>query len=151
MPRFDGPTLVLVTPAKAGIQGRRSDLGTWIPAFAGMTVGGSGKISHFGRVRKGLTNMALDKAAVAHIAALARIRVDEGELEPLAAELSHILEWVEQLNEVDTEGVEAMTSVAAMRLPMREDIVTDGDCREPILANAPQTARGFFVVPKVVE
>jgi aspartyl-tRNA(Asn)/glutamyl-tRNA(Gln) amidotransferase subunit C len=95
--------------------------------------------------------MALDKAAVAHIAALARIRVDEGELEPLAAELSHILEWVEQLNEVDTEGVEAMTSVAAMRLPMREDIVTDGDCREPILANAPQTARGFFVVPKVVE
>jgi aspartyl-tRNA(Asn)/glutamyl-tRNA(Gln) amidotransferase subunit C len=95
--------------------------------------------------------MALDKAAVAHIAALARIRVAEAELEPLAAELSHILEWVEQLNEVDTAGVEPMSSVAAMRLPMREDRVTEGDQSEAILGNAPQTARGFFVVPKVVE
>jgi aspartyl-tRNA(Asn)/glutamyl-tRNA(Gln) amidotransferase subunit C len=95
--------------------------------------------------------MALDKAAVARIAALARIRVAEGELEPLAGELSHILGWVEQLNEVDTEGVAPMTSVAAMRLPMREDVVSDGNCRDAILANAPQAVRGFFVVPKVVE
>jgi aspartyl-tRNA(Asn)/glutamyl-tRNA(Gln) amidotransferase subunit C len=95
--------------------------------------------------------MALDKATVAHIAALARIRLSEAELEPLAHELSGILTWVEQLNEIDTSGVPPMTSVAATRLPMREDEVTDGDCREDILSNAPRTARGFFVVPKVVE
>ena len=95
--------------------------------------------------------MALDKAAVAHIAALARIRLKEEELEPLAAELSQILNWVEQLAEVDTSNVAPMTSVAAMTLPMREDEVTDGDRRDDILQNAPQSARGFFAVPKVVE
>jgi aspartyl-tRNA(Asn)/glutamyl-tRNA(Gln) amidotransferase subunit C len=95
--------------------------------------------------------MALDKAAVAHIAALARIRLDEAELEPLADELSHILTWVEQLNEVDTSGVSPMASVAAAGLPMRDDLVTDGNRRDEILGNAPRTARGFFVVPKVVE
>jgi aspartyl-tRNA(Asn)/glutamyl-tRNA(Gln) amidotransferase subunit C len=95
--------------------------------------------------------MALDKAAVAHIAALARIRLDDQELAPLANQLSHILGWVEQLAEVDTSNVAPMTSVAAMRLPMREDKVTDGDCRDAILADAPQQARGFFAVPKVVE
>jgi aspartyl-tRNA(Asn)/glutamyl-tRNA(Gln) amidotransferase subunit C len=95
--------------------------------------------------------MALDKDAVAHIARLARIRVADDELAPLAAELSHILAWVEQLAEVDTDAVEPMTSAAAMRLPMREDVVTDGDRRDAILHNAPQTARGFFAVPKVVE
>ena len=95
--------------------------------------------------------MALDKAAVAHIAALARIRLKEEELEPLAAELSHILGWVEQLAEVDTAEVPPMTSVAAMSLPMREDEVTDGNRREEILANAPRSTRGFFAVPKVVE
>jgi aspartyl-tRNA(Asn)/glutamyl-tRNA(Gln) amidotransferase subunit C len=95
--------------------------------------------------------MAVNKAEVAHIAALARIRLGDDELEPLAAELSRILEWVEQLGEVDTDGVPPMTSVAAMPLPMRDDIVTDGDCRDAILGNAPQTTRGFFAVPKVVE
>lgn len=94
--------------------------------------------------------MALDKATVAHIAALARIRLSEAQLDPLAVELSHILTWMEQLNEVDTSGVAPMAGVAA-GLPMREDTVTDGGCREEILANAPRTARGFFVVPKVVE
>ena len=95
--------------------------------------------------------MALDKAAVAHIAALARIRLNEAELEPLAAELSQILTWVEQLAEVDTNDVAPMTSVAAMTLPRRDDKVTDGDRRDDILRNAPQQARGFFAVPKVVE
>ena len=100
--------------------------------------------------------MALDKAAVAHIAALARIRLTEAELDPLAAELSQILAWVEQLSEVDTADVAPMTSVAAMRLPMREDRVTDGDCRDAILGNAPQSSpeglrKGFFAVPKVIE
>ena len=95
--------------------------------------------------------MPLDKAAVAHIAALARIRLKDAELEPLAAELSHILTWVEQLAEVDTADVAPMTSVAAMQLPMRDDDVTDGKRRDEILANAPQSTRGFFAVPKVVE
>jgi aspartyl-tRNA(Asn)/glutamyl-tRNA(Gln) amidotransferase subunit C len=95
--------------------------------------------------------MAIDKATVARIAGLARIRVAEEELEPVAAELSRIVAWVEELNEVETSGVAPMASAAVTRLPMRGDVVTDGDCREEILENAPKTARGFFVVPKVVE
>lgn len=95
--------------------------------------------------------MALDKATVARIATLARIKVPEAEQEQLASELSHILTWIEQLREVNTEGVEPMTSVADMTLPMREDRVTDGNARDKILANAPEQAHGFFLVPKVVE
>ena len=100
--------------------------------------------------------MALDGAAVAHIAALARIKLAKAELDPLAGELSQILAWMEQLNEVDTGAVAPMASVAVARLPMREDRVSDGDCREAILGNAPRSApaaaaRGFFAVPKVVE
>ncbi len=100
--------------------------------------------------------MALDKATVARIGALARIRLDEAQLEPLAAELSQIIGWFEQLSEVDTSDVAPMASVAATRLPMRDDTVTDGDCRDAILGNAPATSsgtadRGFFAVPKVVE
>ena len=94
--------------------------------------------------------MALDKAAVAHIASLARIRLSEAELEPLAGELSQILDWVEQLNEVDTTGVPPMASAAAASLPMREDEVSDGGRRDDILGNAPRPAHGFFTVPKVV-
>jgi len=95
--------------------------------------------------------MALDKATVVHIAALARIRLAEVELEPLAGELSQILDWVEQLNEVDTSGVAPLASVVATTLPMRDDRVSDGDCREAILGNAPRALHGFFAVPKVVE
>jgi len=100
--------------------------------------------------------MALDRDEVRQIAALARIRLDGAEIEPLAAELSQIIGWFEQLSEVDTSEVAPMASVAATRLPMREDIVTDGDCRDAILGNAPATSsdaseRGFFAVPKVVE
>jgi aspartyl-tRNA(Asn)/glutamyl-tRNA(Gln) amidotransferase subunit C len=95
--------------------------------------------------------MALDKTTVAHIATLARIRLSEAELEPLANELSHILTWVELLNEVDTTGAAPMASAAAASLPMRDDTVTDGGCRDAILGNAPRAARGFFTVPKVVE
>jgi aspartyl-tRNA(Asn)/glutamyl-tRNA(Gln) amidotransferase subunit C len=95
--------------------------------------------------------MALDKATVARIATLARIRVGEDELEPLAAELSGILDWVEQLMAVDTENVPPMTSVAEMTLPMRDDAVTDGKDRDAVLGSAPRSARGFFAVPKVVE
>ena len=95
--------------------------------------------------------MALDKATVARIAALARIRMSEEEQTRLAGELSQILTWIEQLGEVDTDGVEPMASVAEMTLPMREDVVTDGGSSDRILANAPQQAHGFFLVPKVVE
>jgi aspartyl-tRNA(Asn)/glutamyl-tRNA(Gln) amidotransferase subunit C len=100
--------------------------------------------------------MALDRAAVAHIAALARIRIDEAELDGLAADLSQILAWFEQLNKVDTSSVAPMASVVATRLPMREDRVTDGDCRDAVLGNAPGRAPGavdreFFAVPKVLE
>ncbi len=95
--------------------------------------------------------MVLDKATVARIATLARIKVPEAEQEHLAGELSQILNWIEQLNEIDTAGVEPMSSVVAMTLPMRDDVVTDGNCRDEILANAPAAANGFFTVPKVVE
>jgi aspartyl-tRNA(Asn)/glutamyl-tRNA(Gln) amidotransferase subunit C len=95
--------------------------------------------------------MPLDKTAVAHIAALARIKLAEAELTPLADELSHILTWVQQLNEVDTSNAPPMASAVAKALPMREDEVTDGGCRDDILGNAPRSAHGFFVVPKVIE
>ena len=95
--------------------------------------------------------MALDKATVARIAALARIKASDAEQEALAGELSQILTWIEQLGEIDTSGVEPMSSVAAVTLPMREDSVTDGNARDKILTNAPVAAHGFFTVPKVVE
>ena len=95
--------------------------------------------------------MAIDAATVRKVAHLARIRVEEDKLAPLAQELSGILTWIEQLNEVDTEGVAPMASTEAVKLPMREDAVSDGGAPERVLANAPKTDRGFFVVPKVVE
>ena len=95
--------------------------------------------------------MAIDAATVKKVARLARIRVADAELEPLAGELSTILAWIEQLNEVDTEGVAPMASTEAVKLPMREDVVTDGGDPQAILANAPKADRNFFVVPKVVE
>ncbi len=95
--------------------------------------------------------MSLDKATVRSIATLARIDVPDEDLEPLAGELSAILDWIEQLGEVDTEGVPPMTSVAEMTLPRRADEVTDGNCPDKVLANAPESQDGFFLVPKVVE
>ena len=95
--------------------------------------------------------MAVDKDTVAKIAKLARIRVSEEQQAALAGELSNILGWVEQLNELDTEGVEPMTSVVAIKPRLREDVVTDGRCPDKVLANAPEPAHGFFTVPKVVE
>ncbi|WP_297697130.1 Asp-tRNA(Asn)/Glu-tRNA(Gln) amidotransferase subunit GatC [Phenylobacterium sp.] len=95
--------------------------------------------------------MAIDAATVRKVARLARIAEPQDRLEPLASELSGILNWIEQLNEVDTEGVEPMTTAIAMPLPMREDEVTDGGDPARVLANAPKTKDGFFVVPKVVE
>jgi len=95
--------------------------------------------------------MAIDEATARKVAKLARIRVDDADLPALARELSGILGFMEQLNEVDVTGVEPMTSVTPMRLRRRADVVTDGDIQAQILKNAPDAREGFFAVPKVVE
>jgi aspartyl-tRNA(Asn)/glutamyl-tRNA(Gln) amidotransferase subunit C len=95
--------------------------------------------------------MSVTAADVRKIARLARLAAPEDRLEALAGELNGILAWIEQLNEVDVRGVEPMTSAVAAALPMRDDVVTDGDIRDDVLANAPRSEEGFFVVPKVVE
>ncbi|SMX32530.1 Asp-tRNA(Asn)/Glu-tRNA(Gln) amidotransferase subunit GatC [Actibacterium lipolyticum] len=95
--------------------------------------------------------MSIDIDTARRVAHLARIAVDENDLPALAGELSQILTFMEQLNEVDVDGVEPMTSVTPMRLKRREDVVTDGNMQDKILANAPDAREGFFAVPKVVE
>jgi len=95
--------------------------------------------------------MAIDENTVRRVAHLARLALPEDRVAPIAAELNGILAWIEQLNEVDIDGVEPMTSAVAMQLPMRADVVTDGGAPARVLANAPKSEDGFFVVPKVVE
>jgi aspartyl-tRNA(Asn)/glutamyl-tRNA(Gln) amidotransferase subunit C len=95
--------------------------------------------------------MAIDANTVRKVARLARIAVPEENLEPMAREIDGIMSWIDQLNEVDTDGVEPMTSAVAATLPLREDVVTDGAMVGKVVANAPKTVDGFFVVPKVVE
>jgi len=95
--------------------------------------------------------MSIDIETARRVAKLARIRVEESDLAALAGELSGILSFMEQLNEVDVTGIEPMTSVTPMRLPRRADVVTDGEMQAQILANAPDAREGFFAVPKVVE
>ena len=99
--------------------------------------------------------MAIDKDTVRKVARLARLAEPEERLEPLAKEISGILGWIEQLNEVDVEGVDAMTSTVDVKLPMRDDVVADGPVGgsqpEKVVGNAPKTEDNFFVVPKVVE
>ncbi|MGB0084802.1 MAG: Asp-tRNA(Asn)/Glu-tRNA(Gln) amidotransferase subunit GatC [Rhodomicrobiaceae bacterium] len=95
--------------------------------------------------------MKVDEATVRHVARLARIKVSGQEARSLQRELSAILDWVEQLGEVDTADVEPMTRVEAMALPKRRDEVTDGGIPDLILKNAPLTEDHFFLVPKVVE
>ena len=95
--------------------------------------------------------MSLDPATVRRIAKLARIHVEEWQVAALQGELNGILGWIEQLAEVDVDGIEPLTGGAQMALRMRQDVVTDGDLRADILANAPDRAGDFFSVPKVVE
>jgi aspartyl-tRNA(Asn)/glutamyl-tRNA(Gln) amidotransferase subunit C len=95
--------------------------------------------------------MAIDRDTARRVAHLARIEVPESDLDSLAQELTGILVFMDQLNEVDVTGVEPMTSVTPMSLKWREDVVTDGGYPERILANAPDAREGFFAVPKVVE
>lgn len=95
--------------------------------------------------------MTVDRETVRHIARLARVRIEESEEEGLATELAGILDWVEALQAVDTEGVAPMTSVVAAELRLREDAVNDGSDREAVLKNAPARMADFYSVPKVVE
>ena len=95
--------------------------------------------------------MSVTNEQVRHIARLARIAMSEEELGRLLPELNNSLGWVEQLGEVNTDGVEPLTAVIDQKLRLRDDQVTDGDIREDVLANAPQAQHGFFAVPKVIE
>lgn len=95
--------------------------------------------------------MSVDKATVEHVAKLAHIRVDGARTQALADELSKILDWVERLSEVDTDGVEPMTSAVEHALHWRRDAVTEGGETDKVLANAPAAEFGFFAVPKVIE
>ena len=95
--------------------------------------------------------MSLDKATVASIANLARIKLPEDRVEPMLKDLNTILGFVEQLSEVDTDGVEPLSSVTGHSLPLREDAVTDGGIQDKVTANAPYRFAGFYAVPKVVE
>lgn len=93
----------------------------------------------------------MDKQDVAKVARLARIEITDGEAEKLVPQLNNIIGWIEQLAEVDTDNVEPLANVVNINLALREDKITDGDCKDAVLANAPETTQGFFVVPKVVE
>ncbi len=95
--------------------------------------------------------MSVDRDTVRRIARLARIALPEERVGAMEKELNGILRWVEQLQEVNVEGVQPMTSVVAQKLKMRDDVVTEGDQAEAVVANAPQSEDNFFLVPKVVE
>jgi aspartyl-tRNA(Asn)/glutamyl-tRNA(Gln) amidotransferase subunit C len=95
--------------------------------------------------------MSIDLQTVKKIASLSRISVTEAEAEAMVPELNNILGWVEQLGEVDVTGVEPMTAVIPNHQRLRDDVVTDGNVRDKVLANAPQAEHGFFAVPKVIE
>ena len=95
--------------------------------------------------------MSVDRDTVVKVAHLACLEVAEEKLEPLTDELNNILEWIETLSEVDTGAVEPMTSVVETDLHWRRDEVTDGNCADEALANAPESQYGFYAVPKVLE
>ena len=95
--------------------------------------------------------MSVSTQQVRHIAKLARIAMSDDEIERLAPELNNILGWIEQLSEVNTDGVEPLTAVIDQKLRLRDDVVTDGGIRDEVLANAPDAQHGFFAVPKVIE
>ena len=95
--------------------------------------------------------MSVSPEQVRHIAKLARIAMSDDELDRLLPELNNILGWVEQLGEVDTDGVEPLATVIDQKLRLRDDVVNDGNISDAILANAPEAQHGFFAVPKVIE
>ncbi|WCL55712.1 MULTISPECIES: Asp-tRNA(Asn)/Glu-tRNA(Gln) amidotransferase subunit GatC [Kordiimonadales] len=93
----------------------------------------------------------IDKATVAKIARLARIRIEDDKLDHLAGELNGIMHWIEQLNEVNTDNIAPMASVVDAKLRWRQDEVNDGGIQDKVLKNAPNAEYGFFTVPKVIE
>ena len=95
--------------------------------------------------------MSVDTATVRHIAKLARLQMSDAEVEALVPELNNILGWVEQLGEVDTDGVEPLATVIDQKLRLRDDRIDDGNVRADVLSNAPDAQHGFFAVPKVIE
>jgi aspartyl-tRNA(Asn)/glutamyl-tRNA(Gln) amidotransferase subunit C len=95
--------------------------------------------------------MSVTSEQVRHIAKLARIGMSDAEIDAMVPELNNILGWVEQLAEVNTEGVEPLATVIDQQLRLRQDAVTDGNIRDKVLANAPEAQHGFFAVPKVIE
>ena len=95
--------------------------------------------------------MSVSNEQVRHIARLARIAMSDEELDRLVPELNAIIGWVEQLAEVETDGIEPLATVIDQKLRLREDVVTEGDQRDEVLANAPEPQHGFFGVPKVIE
>lgn len=95
--------------------------------------------------------MAVDAAMVERVAKLARLRLEPDQARHLEAEINGILGWIEQLQQVDTDGVAPMTAVIPNHLRLRDDVVHDGGIRDAVLANAPQAEHGFFAVPKVIE
>ena len=95
--------------------------------------------------------MSVNAQQVRHVAKLARIAMSDSEIEAMVPEFNQIIGWVEQLAEVDTDGVEPLTAVIDNQLRLRDDVVDDGDCRDAVLKNAPDAQHGFFAVPKVIE
>tara|TARA_B100000900_G_scaffold321127_1_gene280357 strand:+ start:607 stop:894 length:288 start_codon:yes stop_codon:yes gene_type:complete len=95
--------------------------------------------------------MPIDKDIVTKVSNLARIKINNDQLSTISNELESVIEWIDTLNEVNTDGVEPIANVSGQKLPLREDKVTDGGYSEKILNNAPEKESGFFVVPKVVE
>ncbi len=95
--------------------------------------------------------MSVTEKEVRHVAKLARLALSDAEIDKMVPELNNILGWVEQLGEVNTDGVEPLTAVIDLKLRLRDDVVTDGDVRDKVLLNAPDAQHGFFAVPKVIE
>ena len=95
--------------------------------------------------------MSVNESQVRHVAKLARLALSDAEIDKMVPELNNILGWVEQLGEVNTDGVEPLTAVIDLKLRLRDDVVTDGGIRDKVLLNAPDAQHGFFAVPKVIE
>lgn len=95
--------------------------------------------------------MSLSRDEVQKVARLARLRMNDEQLDETAPKLNNIMGFIEQLGEVDTDNVEPLSNVARAELPLRDDVINDGDCQDKVLANAPEAIEGYFAVPKVVE
>ena len=95
--------------------------------------------------------MSVNEQQVRHVAKLARLALSDAEIDKMVPELNNILGWVEQLGEVNTDGVEPLTAVIDLKLRLRDDVVNDGEMRDDVLLNAPDAQHGFFAVPKVIE